>query len=196
MRMVNPSFPRLSTVLGTLAVIFLVSGCMQEEGYEDNIETVSFQNDDVLIHLIEDALDPDEDVDLDNSTFLVVNLAQDCDVEFDYELLGEIHDDFMDDDLMIFLFPCEEDVVEEGILLPDNTTYEPEYHVLNNPLSRAIEYESFFQFLIATAPTHVLSPRYGWNSGIILVDDGNIIARYEDSIDYDAIIDDLTDIMG
>ncbi len=184
-----------SAFLVSLSIVslLLLAGCSAETLDDEPV----FILDDGARELIEKAADlTDMDVPaLDDVVILLVNEGDECGEIFDYDMLDRIYVNLSDEDFEMFLLPCEHNLTGENALNVGNMTYEPEFYILKNPLARDFSYDSFWDFMVKTAPTHISSSSYGWSQGIYLVDAEGITRAVYDDIEYDTILQDVHELL-
>ena len=144
------------------------------------------------------------DTDLDefkNKVLLIVNVASECGLTYQYEGLQDLHNKYKENGLEVLGFPCnqfgaQEPGTNEEIQFFCTEKYDVSFNVLNKIDVNGQNADPFYEFLKNERPGIMGTKNIKWNFSKFLVNkNGEVIKRYGPTTKPEAIESDIVRLL-
>ena len=144
------------------------------------------------------------DTDLEefkNKVLLIVNVASECGLTYQYEGLQDLHNKYKENGLEVLGFPCnqfgaQEPGTNEEIQFFCTEKYDVSFNVLNKIDVNGQNADPFYEFLKNERPGIMGTKNIKWNFSKFLVNkDGEVVKRYGPTTKPEAIEADIVRLL-
>lgn len=136
-----------------------------------------------------------------NKVLLIVNVASECGLTYQYEALQDLHNKYNADGLEILGFPCnqfgaQEPGSNEEIQFFCTEKYEVSFNVFNKIDVNGKDADPFYNFLKNERPGIMRSKNIKWNFSKFLVNkNGEVVKRYGPTTKPESIESDIIKLL-
>ena len=136
-----------------------------------------------------------------NKVLLIVNVASECGLTYQYEGLQDLHNKYKENGLEVLGFPCnqfgaQEPGTNEEIQFFCTEKYDVSFNVLNKIDVNGQNADPFYEFLKNERPGIMGTKNIKWNFSKFLVNkDGEVVKRYGPTTKPEAIEADIVRLL-
>ena len=136
-----------------------------------------------------------------NKVLLIVNVASECGLTYQYEGLQDLHNKYKENGLEVLGFPCnqfgaQEPGTNEEIQFFCTEKYDVSFNVFNKIDVNGQDADPFYEFLKNERPGIMGTKNIKWNFSKFLVNkDGEVVKRYGPTTKPEAIEADIVRLL-